>query len=110
MRISDWSSDVCSSDLLTATRHYHETDLTGPAAIVMGTESTGLTEKWLAGADMQIKIPMHGRIDSLNVSTSCAILVFDAVRQRSLPRTRSEERRVGKKWVGTCSSRWRRHH
>lgn len=69
---------------LTATSYYHETDLTGPAAIVMGTESTGLTEKWLRAADKQIKIPMQGRIDSLNVSTACAILVFEAVRQRSL--------------------------
>lgn len=68
---------------LTATELYHETDLTGPTAIVMGTESTGLTETWLNEADAQIKIPMHGKIDSLNVSTSCAIIVFEAVRQRA---------------------------
>ncbi|QEC52068.1 TrmH family RNA methyltransferase [Anseongella ginsenosidimutans] len=67
---------------LTAVNYYHETDLTAACAIVMGTESTGLTEKWLREADDQIKIPMRGRIDSLNVSTSCAIIVFEAMRQR----------------------------
>ena len=67
---------------LTAKQYYHETDLKGPSAIVMGTEADGLTDTWLKGADCQIKIPMGGRVDSLNVSTSAAILVFEAKRQR----------------------------
>jgi TrmH family RNA methyltransferase len=67
---------------LTARNFYHETDLSGPAAIVMGTEADGLTEKWLNGADFQIKIPMLGKVDSLNVSTSAAILIYEALRQR----------------------------
>jgi RNA methyltransferase, TrmH family len=67
---------------LTAVKYYHQTDLTGPCAIVMGTEADGLTEKWLKGAEDQIKIPMSGKVDSLNVSTSAAILVFEAKRQR----------------------------
>ncbi|MEW6469598.1 MAG: RNA methyltransferase [Bacteroidota bacterium] len=66
---------------LTATRYYTEVPLAEPSAIVMGTEATGLSEKWLSAAE-QIKIPMLGKIDSLNVSTSCAIIVFEAVRQR----------------------------
>lgn len=61
---------------------YHNTDFTGPSAIVFGTESTGLTEKWLRAADKIIKIPMLGTIDSLNVSNSVAIIVFEAKRQR----------------------------
>jgi TrmH family RNA methyltransferase len=48
----------------------------------MGTEATGLTSFWLNNADAQIKIPMLGKIDSLNVSTSTAILTFEALRQR----------------------------
>lgn len=68
---------------LTAKDFYHETDFTGPAAIVMGTEADGLTEKWLNDTDKQIIIPMSGEIDSLNVSTSTAILVFEAMRQRN---------------------------
>ena len=67
---------------LTAKKYYHESDLSGAVAFVMGTEAVGLSEKWLKGADEQIKIPMSGKIDSLNVSTSCAILVFEAMRQR----------------------------
>ncbi len=67
---------------LTATHFYHETDLAQPCAIVMGTEATGLSDNWLRNADDQIKIPMRGEIDSLNVSTSTAILVFEAMRQR----------------------------
>lgn len=67
---------------LTATDYYQETDLSGTAALVMGTEATGLSRLWLNKADHQIKIPMLGRIDSLNVSTSAAILVFEAMRQR----------------------------
>lgn len=67
---------------LTAAKFYHETDFTGSCAIIMGTEADGLTDKWLTGADSQIKIPMSGKVDSLNVSTSAAILVFEAKRQR----------------------------
>ncbi|MFC2150909.1 TrmH family RNA methyltransferase [Bacteroidota bacterium] len=68
---------------LTADNNYHETNFTGSSAIVMGTEAEGLTEKWLNAADEQIIIPMSGEIDSLNVSTSTAIIIFEAMRQRN---------------------------
>ncbi len=68
---------------LTATKFYTDEDLKQPCALVMGAEAEGLTDKWLSSAYGQIKIPMSGKIDSLNVSTSCAILVFEAVRQRN---------------------------
>ena len=61
---------------------YYETDMKRPTAIVMGTESTGLTNQWREAADAHIRIPMLGRLDSLNVSVSAAILLFEAVRQR----------------------------
>ena len=61
---------------------YYDTPMTGPTAIVMGTESTGLTQQWRAAADAHIRIPMLGRLDSLNVSVSAAILLFEALRQR----------------------------
>ena len=61
---------------------YYDTDMTRGTAIVMGTESTGLTDKWRRAADAHIRIPMLGRLDSLNVSVSAAILLFEAVRQR----------------------------
>ncbi|MBO4819979.1 MAG: RNA methyltransferase [Prevotella sp.] len=61
---------------------YYDTDMTGATALVMGTESTGLSEQWRQAADAHIRIPMRGRLDSLNVSVSTAILLFEAVRQR----------------------------
>ncbi len=62
---------------------YYDTDMKGGTAIVMGTEATGLTEAWRRAADAHIKIPMLGKLDSLNVSVSAAILMFEAVRQRN---------------------------
>jgi len=67
---------------LTGTTWYHEADFTPPSAIIMGSEAFGLSERWLSAADTCIKIPMNGTVDSLNVSTSAAILVFEAMRQR----------------------------
>ena len=62
---------------------YYDTDMKGGTAIIMGTEATGLTDVWRKAADAHIKIPMLGRLDSLNVSVSAAILMFEAVRQRN---------------------------
>ncbi len=61
---------------------YYDTDMRRGTAIVMGTEATGLTEVWRQAADAHIRIPMLGRLDSLNVSVSAAILLYEAVRQR----------------------------
>lgn len=61
---------------------YYATPMTGPTAIVMGTEDRGLTADWREAAERHIRIPMLGRLDSLNVSVSAAILTFEAVRQR----------------------------
>ena len=61
---------------------YYDCDMTGPTAIVMGTEATGLTDPWRQAADAHVLIPMLGRLDSLNVSVSAAILLYEAVRQR----------------------------
>ena len=61
---------------------YYNTDMRCGTALVMGTESTGLTQPWRDAADAHIRIPMLGRLDSLNVSVSTAILLYEAVRQR----------------------------
>ena len=61
---------------------YYDTDMCRGTAIVMGTESTGLSDKWRQVADEHIRIPMLGSLDSLNVSVSAAILLYEAVRQR----------------------------
>jgi len=70
---------------------YYDTPMTGPTAIVMGTEATGLTDVWREAADAHIRIPMLGRLDSLNVSVSAAILLFEAVRQRQNNETGNHE-------------------
>ncbi|OPZ25743.1 MAG: 23S rRNA (guanosine-2'-O-)-methyltransferase RlmB [Bacteroidetes bacterium ADurb.BinA174] len=67
---------------LQAAEFYQNVDFTQPSAIVMGTEADGLTDFWLKNAKKRIKIPMRGKIDSLNVSVSTAILAFEAMRQR----------------------------
>ena len=61
---------------------YYDVDMTKATAIVMGTEATGLTQQWRDAADKHIRIPMCGKLDSLNVSVSSAILTYEAVRQR----------------------------
>ena len=61
---------------------YYDCDMRRSTAIVMGTESTGLSQQWRQAATAHIRIPMLGSLDSLNVSVSAAILLFEAVRQR----------------------------
>ncbi|MCD8305871.1 MAG: RNA methyltransferase [Prevotella sp.] len=61
---------------------YYSADMTRPTAIVVGNEAAGLTDVWRENADGHVLIPMLGRCDSLNVSASAAILVYEAVRQR----------------------------
>ncbi|HAZ74779.1 MAG TPA: rRNA methyltransferase, partial [Rikenellaceae bacterium] len=62
---------------------YYDCPMKEGTAIVMGTESTGLSNEWRHAADAHIRIPMLGRLDSLNVSVSAAILLYEAVRQRN---------------------------
>ena len=62
---------------------YYDTPMQGASAIVMGTEATGLSREWREAADAHIRIPMLGQLDSLNVSVSAAILLYEAVRQRN---------------------------
>ncbi len=69
---------------LRASKHYDETDMTAGCAIVMGTEATGLSAKWVKASDANIIIPMYGKVDSMNVSVSVAIVVFEALRQRKV--------------------------
>lgn len=63
---------------------YSNVDLRQPVAIAVGTEDTGLSDFWLAEADVRIRIPMRGKVNSLNVSVSTALILYEAVRQREL--------------------------
>lgn len=67
---------------LSASVEYQTIDYRQATAIVVGTEATGLTNEWLQNTTENIIIPMQGAIDSMNVSVSAAIILFEAVRQR----------------------------
>jgi TrmH family RNA methyltransferase len=67
-----------------AERLYTEVDLRGPVAIAVGAEDAGLSQVWLRAADLTARIPMTGRVNSLNVSASAALLLYEAVRQRAM--------------------------
>jgi TrmH family RNA methyltransferase len=72
--------------VLAATPHtdflFTDVDLRQPVCIAVGTEDEGLTDFWMDNADLKVKIPMMGKVNSLNVSTSTAIILYEVVRQR----------------------------
>lgn len=63
---------------------YRDVDYTRPTALVVGTELFGVSDQALALADYQVRIPMRGMTQSLNVSVACAIVLYEAMRQREL--------------------------
>ncbi len=65
-----------------AQQEFTAVDLTGGVAFVVGTEQYGLSERWMKAADIQVRIPMLGRADSLNVAAATTLLLYEAVRQR----------------------------
>jgi TrmH family RNA methyltransferase len=75
--------------IVAATPHapllYSQTDLRGPVAIAVGPEKHGLSRAWLDAAAVCVRIPMFGRVNSLNVATAAALLMYEVIRQRSTP-------------------------
>ena len=67
----------------SATQDYHTFDYKGPIALVVGSEKDGVSQQWLETQIDQVRIDMKGQMDSLNVSCSTAILLYEALRQRS---------------------------
>ncbi|GAC1599012.1 MAG: hypothetical protein NVS3B21_25080 [Acidimicrobiales bacterium] len=61
---------------------YSDADLTGPVAFVLGNEANGLPDELVGGLDGLVHVPMQGRTESLNVGMACAVLCFEAARQR----------------------------
>ncbi|MBS0621076.1 MAG: RNA methyltransferase [Verrucomicrobia bacterium] len=66
----------------SATEEFTQVDLTGGVAICVGTEQLGLTKLWMLSANTQVRIPMLGVADSLNVATATTLLLYEVVRQR----------------------------
>ena len=67
----------------SATKVFSDLDLRGSTAIAVGTEDEGLSDFWLSHADEKVLIPMKGKVNSLNVAASVAIIAYEVVRQRS---------------------------
>ena len=67
----------------SAEAEFTRQDLRRPLAIAVGTEDEGLSELWMKQADMRVRIPMFGKVNSLNVSIATALIVYEAVRQRA---------------------------
>ena len=72
---------ICGTDMDT-NKYYYNQDLTGPLAIVIGSEGYGMSRLVKENCDFLVKIPMKGRITSLNASVSTGIVVYEAVKQR----------------------------
>jgi TrmH family RNA methyltransferase len=73
---------IIATHLDDTARPLYDCDLCGPLAIVLGAEASGISEFWVKHANERTIIPMCGQVDSLNVSATAAIAVFEAVRQR----------------------------
>jgi TrmH family RNA methyltransferase len=73
----------CFAAAIQTKKWYHECNFQQSSALIMGTESEGLSQQWRDFSDEIIKIPMMGINDSLNVSTATAILIYEAMRQRN---------------------------
>ena len=72
---------ICGTDV-SAEKYYYNQDLTGPLGIVIGNEGKGISDKVKKNCDFNVKIPMSGKIQSLNASVSTGIIVYEAVKQR----------------------------
>lgn len=77
----------CGLEVVAATEHatdnYTRVDFTSPVAIIMGSEDNGIYEENLKLCTKQVRIPMSGKIESLNVSVAAGVMIYEVVRQRS---------------------------
>ena len=72
---------ICGTDINTKT-YYYDQDLTGAIGIVIGNEGQGISEKVKKNCDFLVKIPMKGKVTSLNASVSTGIIIYEALKQR----------------------------
>ena len=72
---------ICGTDI-NAEKYYYNQDLTGPLGIVIGNEGKGISEKVKNNCDFNVKIPMRGKVTSLNAAVSTGIIVYEAVKQK----------------------------
>lgn len=80
-KLKDKGLWICGTDI-DAKNYYYNQDLKGPLGIVIGNEGQGMSEKVKKNCDFLVKIPMKGKVTSLNASVSTGIVVYEAVKQR----------------------------
>ena len=68
----------------TATRSFYEVDLTGPIALVLGSEGRGLRRLTRERCDVLARLPMRGSVESLNVAVAAGVCIYECLRQRQL--------------------------
>lgn len=73
---------ILATSLQEESRELYDEDLAAPTALVFGNEKDGVSPDGIAGADGSIYIPMQGMVESLNISVSCAVTLYEAMRQR----------------------------
>lgn len=73
---------IAATALEPDSHDFYSLDLTEPTALVFGNEMRGVSEAGVSGADMTVYIPMQGMVESLNISVSCAVSLYEAMRQR----------------------------
>jgi len=76
-----------------AAQDIYEADLSGPTALLMGSEEDGISSALLKDADLLVKIPLRGKIESLNVSVAAGVAIYEVVRQKmyAAPKTTSKK-------------------
>lgn len=82
-KLKDEGLWICGTDINTE-KYYYNQDLTGALGIVIGNEGTGMSDKVRKNCDFLVKIPMRGKIESLNASVSAGIVIYESVKQRLL--------------------------
>lgn len=80
-KLKDEGLWICGTDINTE-KYYYDQDLTGPLGIVIGNEGSGMSDKVRKNCDFLVKIPMKGKVTSLNASVSTGIVVYEAVEQK----------------------------
>jgi tRNA (guanosine-2'-O-)-methyltransferase len=73
---------IAATALEPDSRDFYSLDLTQPTALVFGNEMRGVSPEAVSGADCTVYIPMQGMVESLNISVSCAVTLYEAMRQR----------------------------
>ena len=74
---------ICGTDIATD-KYYYNQDLKGALGIVIGNEGNGISDKVKKNCDFLVKIPMNGKVTSLNAAVSTGIIIYESVKQRSI--------------------------